>query len=392
MKKSYFISVVLVIIISTNTGAQSISWDLPFLPITLTYDWNSGLSLSASTDVVTPIGVFELSSGSYNLSSTYPTDKSTPIVSDRIICNSPTRAYSSQNISHEKNVVRVPVYKTIVKEVIVKEEEYVLVLRDRNIKKEFVFLIKGVDELEAVIEGKVKIIAKKGQVIVDITDAYLDEIKFKGRVVENPQTFTDKVYKLCHRYNQMISEHYKGEYATYEKRRKLFSAYDVPVTQSYSFWDANNPIKEFNFRKDFIDNPKGSFALEDLREHMNHLSVKYNKYEIIAAINQSSKLENCRETFAIVSQYRQVMLICEDGIYWTPIHTSGKGFSFKAKAYYDFISWQEFKKMTFKKIDDCTIKFSNGAYFQKSALGMNSQDWVLYFEDLQQLVSAELRN
>lgn len=346
--------------------AQEIGWKVPFLPVQITYDFNEGFGIKGTSSMVTPIGEFSISTPSYNVSK----GKSGNTYSDnnRVQTRSGnrynySRGYSSTRVKYVDKVkyVKVPVYKEVIKEVIVKEKEYLVILRDRNRNKDMAFLVKGVAEFEAVLKGKTTITAREGQIIIDITDTDYQEIYFKGRRVENPVKFTDKIFGLCNKYSE--------------------------------FGNGSLGEESFFFKKDI--------SKSEYHRITSEYKVRNNKYETIAII----QLDDWRYDYdcpVCIGRMKEKLdgiyyvILSEDGIYWSPLEIYRKGIKKSFEADYNFTTWEEFARMRIKRVDDCSLSIEgyNGAYsnvgYLKSNKHLTSHEWELFFENLKDLANKHI--
>jgi len=178
-------------------------WKLPILPIAITINTAGEIGIKGTTSIVTPIGQFSISSPSYKVSPSSSEQNNNKIIKERVIIEKPVYRdrIVYKEVKGEDKIIKIPVVKEVVKEVIVKEKEYLLVIRNRYLNNDMLFIIKGVDELEAEIKGHTCILAKEGQIIIDISDAAISQIKFRGKKIDYPKTEPDNYEKYTQRVN-----------------------------------------------------------------------------------------------------------------------------------------------------------------------------------------------
>lgn len=190
MKKIAYLNLIIITLANGRLNAQDIEYKPPFLPFAITYSTAEGFGIKGTASIITPIGQFSISSPTYNLSASGSEQNKNKTVNERVIVEKPVYRdrVVYKEIKGEDKIVEVPVIKELVKEVIVKEKEYLLVIRNRDSNNDMLFIIKGVDELEAEIEGHSRILAKEGQLVIDITDAEIIQIEFRGKEVDYPKS------------------------------------------------------------------------------------------------------------------------------------------------------------------------------------------------------------
>lgn len=358
-KRCIILIVTIIFSTSSNVKSQEIGWKVPFLPIEITYDFNSGFGIKGTSSLVTPIGEFSISSSTYNVSSA--TGGRNYNDSNRVRTSS-GRASSYNSTTKVKYVdkvqyVKVPVYKEVIREVIVKEKEYLLILRNRNTGKDLAFLIKGVADFEAILKGETRISASEGQIIIDITDTDYQRMLFKGRKVDNPSSFTDRVYSLCQKFSD-YGNGSEGGVSFYDKE-------NISKTQFYNISSA--------------------------------YKVRNNKYETISIIELSEwrydyDCRYCKGQLREKLSYTDHIILAENGIYWSPLEIQKKRLRKEFDSYYNFATWKEFANMTIKRVDDCMLSIENYNGFHgrvgyiRSNDHLSAHEWELFFESLRELV------
>jgi len=188
MNKITYLILIIITLGINRLNAQEIigQWKPPLLPVAITYSTVNGWGIKGTKSIATPIGQFSISSSTFNLTPASTEQNKNKIINERVVVEKPVYRdrIEYKVIKGKDKIVKVPVVKEVVKEVIVMEKEYLLVIRNRDSNSDMLFIIKGVDELEAEVEGHSCILAKEGQIIIDITDAEISQIKFRGKEVD----------------------------------------------------------------------------------------------------------------------------------------------------------------------------------------------------------------
>lgn len=368
MKMSRFKFTILLTFVSFQIQSQSISWKPPLLPISINYDFNEGLSIEGTGSIATPIGVFRASAEIYpvkkknNVSDRVKTSNSSTQVEiqyrDRIKYVDKIKYVDRveyvdkikyiDRIEYVEKYVEVPVYTEVIKEVYIKEKEFLLIIRDKISGFDYAVVISGVSEFMATLNGETQIMATEGQIIIDITGNTKSSISFNGRIINNPETMSDKIFKLCYQYNELS-----------ESNTFLFNK-DVS-------------IKEFN-------------------SLLDKYQVRYNKEDVIAIskirnLPNKSNCSSCKGLYNKLSKFH-LLIFTDKGIYWSPITISS---SKSIRSNRSFTPWQEFKLFDIKKVDNCCLSIEGYEKFSAGYIGasasMGSHKWELFFEDLNTILN-----
>jgi len=136
-----------------NTSFEAF-WELPIIPIKLSFG-SEGVSISMNNSIKTPFGVFGVS-GKYT---------------------------SKASNNNEREIKEKIVYKDRVKIVerivYAKESDFILIIKKGV--KEYVFILDRFDAISFETEGQSKIEASYKKLYIDITNADISDIVFKGK-------------------------------------------------------------------------------------------------------------------------------------------------------------------------------------------------------------------
>lgn len=359
-KKITLILLTLILTTSLAIAQWEGEWKLPFIPVALTYNTEDGFGIKGTASMLTPIGEFSISTPTYKTSSS-SSEQGNKRINERVIVEKPVYVdrIIYKDIKYVDRIVKVPTIKEVIKikEVIVKEKEYLLVIRNRHTNRDMLFIIKGIDEFEAELDGHTSILAKEGQVIIDVTDAEISQVKFRGRSIENPESLSDNIFTLCNRYNNDPSNFGKN---------------------------GAKSTKTFLFKKDYFPN-----KVDNYRKILSDHKIFSSRYDVISIARfDDSRQIKCEGQDGIAS-LDQVLIFTDKGVFWNLINIKRKFLKTTIKTKYIFTTWEDFSKIEFSQMDECLIAISGLSsdetyYIRRSAL--STHELNEFFKLLQETI------
>ena len=197
----------------------------PFLPFSISWDTDDGFSIKAERSISTPYGTFGLGvSGGLNKK-----DENTV----QVPSNNSKPVYIEVPKYIDKPIFQIRTVE-VIKTKIIENKTYILEIRGYKGKASQEFIIKGIDVFLVEVEGKTKIEAREGRVIIDVSESTVNKIMFRG-ISLGEENESDNINKLCLKYNTTygmqvqeqskditedyyITEKYRTDYGTIDER------------------------------------------------------------------------------------------------------------------------------------------------------------------------------
>lgn len=199
MKGLTIIFLLLFHITSIAQDVYGVSYQPPMLPFSIILS-NQGLSVKASGSINTPVGEF----GLYASNSLIKKDDDVVDIPMKENANPiyiEIPKYDTITKYIEKPIIKITEVEKIVTKTIL-DKSYVIELRNFNGKSKQEFIISGVDIMLIEAEGKTKIEAKEGRMIIDLSNSKLTQLNFRGGNLGH-EDFNDILTKLLLKYNDM---------------------------------------------------------------------------------------------------------------------------------------------------------------------------------------------